>query len=175
MEYVWAAALVLLNLLWLLLVVLGLPGNWLMVAGAALLCWQPGPLAHVPLTFSRWLVISVAALAVIGEIVEFAAGLVGAKKAGGTRRGAWGALGGALVGGVVGTGLIPVPVVGSLIGACLGAALGAWSLELSGGRSHRASLMSGMGAGLGRLAGTLAKLGAGIVIWLIIAVAAFWP
>ena len=112
-------------------------------------------------------------LALAGEACEFGAGLAGAKQAGGTRRGALGALIGALAGGIVGTFFIPL--LGSLVGACVGAALGAWALELTGGRSQRASLKSGVGAGVGRLAGTLAKLGAGIVIWLMVAVAAFWP
>ena len=46
---------------------------------------------------------------------------------------------------------------------------------MAGGRTMTASLRSGAGAGAGKLAGTLSKLAVGVAIWLIIAVAAFWP
>jgi hypothetical protein len=39
----------------------------------------------------------------------------------------------------------------------------------------RASVKSGVGAGVGRLAATLMKLVGGAIIWLIVAVAVFWP
>jgi hypothetical protein len=174
MTHLWAILLIVLNTAWLALVVIGLPGNWLMAVSAVLLnWWGPGRAAGSPPMFSTGVLIAIAGLALAGEACEFGAGLAGAKQAGGTRRGALGALIGALAGGIVGTFFIPL--LGSLVGACVGAALGAWALELTGGRSQRASLKSGVGAGVGRLAGTLAKLGAGIVIWLIVAVAAFWP
>ncbi len=173
MEHVWAIALILLNTVWLALVVIGLPGNWLMVVSALLLSWwAPGRPAGSPAMFSLGVLIAIAALALAGEIAEFGAGLVGVRQGGGTRRGALGALVGAIAGGIIGTFFIPL--FGSLVGACVGAALGAWALELSGGRSHRASLKSGAAAGVGRLAGTIAKLGAGIAIWLTVGVAAFW-
>ena len=79
------------------------------------------------------------------------------------------------IGGVIGTFAIPVPLFGSLIGASLGAAAGAWILELSIGRSMDSAVKVGVGAGVGRLGGTIAKLGLGVAIWLILAVAAFWP
>lgn len=175
MVYVLAAALTLVNAGWLLLVVLGLPGNWLMVLGTLAVAWWQWeavvgqPMIGVPV------LVTIVVLALLGEISEFLAGVAGSKAAGGTRRGAVGALVGALIGGIVGTFIIPVPVLGSLAGTCLGAAVGAWGLELSGGRSLRAAACSGAGAGVGRFVGTLAKLVAGVAIWVVTAIAAFWP
>ncbi|MFH1747127.1 MAG: DUF456 family protein [Planctomycetota bacterium] len=70
---------------------------------------------------------------------------------------------------------IPILILGSLIGTCGGAAIGAWGFELYGGRELRASVKSGVGAGLGRLTGTLGKVVIGAIIWILVAVAAFWP
>ena len=177
MTYVLAVLLTLLNALWLFLVVLGLPGTWLMVAGTLLIAWWRWYAVAGQPMFGTPVLIAICALAVLGEVVEFYAGVVGARKAGGTRRGALGALLGALVGGVAGTILIPIPIpgLGSLLGACGGAAVGAWGLELHSGREMRASVKSGVGAGAGRFAGTVGKLIIGVVIWVIVAVAAFWP
>ncbi len=175
MVYAWAVIVVVLNAAWLGLIVLGLPGNWLMVGTALVAAWltsrHPGDVA----LFGLPVLIVVFALAVLGEILELVAGAAGAKRGGGTRRGALGALVGGLVGALVGTFVIPVPIVGSLIGACLGAFAGAWGFELTGGREMDAAVRSGLGAGVGRLAGTVLKLVVGILIWVILAVAAFWP
>jgi len=40
MLYIWGTLLVLLNAIWLALVMVGVPGNWLMVLSAALLSWR---------------------------------------------------------------------------------------------------------------------------------------
>lgn len=177
MVYVWATALTLLNVVWLLLVVVGLPGTWMMAASTFLLAWlhwdnsRPG----TDQMFSIYVLVAVAAMAVLAEVIEFAAGTVGAARAGASRRGALGAFLGGIVGGVAGTFLIPIPIVGSLIGAVGGAAAGAWTGELTGGREHVAALRSGVGAGLGRLGGTLGKFAVAVAMWLTITVAAFWP
>ncbi len=175
MPYLYATLLVILNALWLALVVAGLPGNWLIVLSTLLLAWwrwaaEPGrPMFGVPV------LVTICVLALAGEVAELLAGVVGAKVAGGSRRAALGAFVGALGGAVLGTLLIHVPVVGTLLGTCCGAGVGAWGLELTSGRPARASLKSGLGAGAGRLVGTLAKLAAGVAIWVVVTIAAFWP
>jgi uncharacterized protein YqgC (DUF456 family) len=169
MPYLWATILILANAGWLLLDVLGLPGNWLMVAGTLLVAWLERGM------FSVWTLLAVVILAAGGEVLELLSGVLGARKGGAGRRGSAGALVGGLAGAIVGTLAIPVPIFGSLIGACAGACLGAWALELSGGRNARASLRAGMGAGIGRAVGTLIKLTVGILLWFIIAVAALVP
>jgi len=176
---IWTIAilLVLLNAVWLVLVVLGLPGTWLMVITTALVAWWQWPAAGSgnPPMIGLGVLAAIVLLAVLAEILELVAGMLGTQATGGTRRGAIGALVGGLVGALAGTFLIPVPLLGSLIGACLGAGVGSWGLELSGGREHGAALKASVGAGVGRLFGTVAKLATGVLIWLIVAVAAFWP
>jgi uncharacterized protein len=169
--YLFLSGLLVLNALWLLLVVFGLPGTWLMVVGTILFAWWQRE-SHV---FSLPTLICIVALALLGELVEFLAAIAGAKKTGGTRRGSLGALLGAMIGAVVGTLLIPIPVMGTLIGSCIGAGVGAWGLELLGGKAMPSSVNVGVGAGLGRLLGTVLKLVIGVIIWLIIAFAAFYP
>lgn len=173
MSYLIAAGLTLLNAGWLALVVVGLPGTWLMVLGTLLVAWwwwdtgDGTPFIGVPV------LIAIGVVALAAEVFEFVAGAVGSRSVGGTRRGALGALLGAILGAVVGT--FFAPVLGSLLGTCAGAAIGAWAFELSGGRSGHAALKSGLGAGVGRFAGTVAKLIAGAAIWITVAIAAFWP
>jgi uncharacterized protein YqgC (DUF456 family) len=125
--------------------------------------------------FSIATLVAITGLATVAEITEFVTGVVGSRKAGGTRWGAVGAIVGGIVGAILATPFIPIPILGSLIGACGGACLGAWGLELAGGRKMRESARSCVGAGVGTLAGRIVKLVAGIAIWLIVAVAAFWP
>ena len=170
MEYVYITSLLLLNTFWLFLVVLGLPGTWLMVLSAAgLYWWQP----ELDL-FSEWTLVAVTGLAIIGEILELVSGVVGSKKAGGSKWGSVGAVVGALGGGIFGTVLIPIPIVGSILGLCLGAFAGAVAAELLlSGRDMGSSLESGKGAAVGRFFGVLAKLSVGVAIWVTIAVAAF--
>ena len=169
MNYFWAVILVLTNAIWLALDLLGLPGNWLMVAGTLLVAWL------VPEMFSVWTLVAIVILAAAGEVLELFSGALGARKGGAGRKGSVGALLGGLIGAIVGTFLIPIPVVGSLIGACAGACLGAWTIEMTGGRDFRASLRAGVGAGVGRAVGTVIKLAVGILLWLVIAIAAFVP
>jgi uncharacterized protein YqgC (DUF456 family) len=167
--YLWAAILVLANTVWLALDLLGLPGNWLMVGGTLLVAWlQPG-------MFGLWTLVTIVALAGAGEVLELFSGVWGAQKGGAGRRGSLGAILGGLLGAILGTFLLPVPVFGSLIGACVGACLGAWILELHGGRDSWTSLHAGIGAGVGRALGTVVKLSVGILLWLIITIAAFVP
>jgi uncharacterized protein YqgC (DUF456 family) len=175
--YLWATLLTLVNLIWLCLNLLALPGNWLMLATTMLLAWwqwDPAKPAGDQM-FSLPTLAAIVVLATVGEVVEFFAGLAGVKKAGGSGWGSAGALLGGIAGAVAGTLLIPMPVLGSLIGACAGACLGAWGMELLRGRKMRPSIRAGVGGGVGRLAGTVLKFSLGVLIWIIAAAAAFWP
>lgn len=171
MLYMWATILVVCNLAGLLLTLLQMPGNWLMVlltVGLAWWQWDAG-------MFSLWTLGAIVALALVGEIVEFFSSARGVRKAGGSRWGSVGSLVGAIAGAMVGTAVIPLPVLGTLVGTCVGAFTGAWTMEtLVAGQSKRA-VRIGVGAGLGALKGTASKFGIGIMIWIIVAVAAFVP
>ncbi len=119
-------------------------------------------------------------LAVLGEVVEFAAGAAGAAKSGGSRRGMLlsvvGAMAGSIGGAILGT-AIPVPVVGNLIGAICGGAAGAFGGAYLGeywkGKDERERLAVGTAAMVGRVLGTVGKLGMGAIMVVITAIDAF--
>jgi len=171
MLYLGLSILVLLNLLWLALVLFGLPGNWLMVLTTALFAWWTWD-QHV---FSGWTLMAVAVLAALGELIEFLGGLVGARRAGASWRASLAGIFGALAGALVGTVAFPVPLVGTVVGACLGVALAVWWVETSRGAHPDLSWQRAVRAGMGEFIGILSKFAVGVVIWLTIAVAAFWP
>ncbi len=155
--------------------VLGLPGTWLVIALAAgvdliELLWREDGDA----TFGVWAIAAAIGIALIAEVVEFAAGAAGAKAGGATRRGTIGALVGGLVGAILGTFLIPIPLVGTLAGAALGAGGGALVGELTReGVRVRDTIKPATGAAAGRIAGTILKVGFAAVIWLQLSIAAF--
>ncbi len=143
-----------------LLTLVGMPGNWLMVLAAA---GYAGWGAHSGATQLSWTTVAaLTALAVVGELTEFAAGIVGARRAGGSRRAAvfslLGSFAGALIGATLG---VPIPVLGSALGAVLGGAVGAFVgaafAEHSLGELPRQSFNVGQAAFWGRLLGTGAK------------------
>jgi uncharacterized protein YqgC (DUF456 family) len=170
MVYLALAMLIVLNAFWLMLVLLTLPGNWLMVVSTCLFAWwrwEDG--------FFGWpLLVTITILALIGELIEFFAGAGGARKAGSTWKGAAAAIFGAIFGGIAGTFMIPVPLFGTLLGACFGAGILTWVVERMAGKEHDHSVRSGIGAGKGVLIGTLSKFAIGCVIWLLILIAAIW-
>jgi hypothetical protein len=171
MMIVWTVLLLLVNLVWLATVLFALPGNWLMIVTTAVFAWWQ----RDSQVFGIHTLVAITVLAVIGEIVEFLGGFGGARRAGARWQGAAGAICGAVIGGIFGTFLIPIPILGTLLGACGGAGLGTFLLEAAGGRAMDHAFRSGVGAGAGVLLGTTAKFVIGVVIYAIIAVAAFWP
>jgi uncharacterized protein YqgC (DUF456 family) len=143
-----------------LLTLVAMPGNWLIVGTAAIYAWL-GPQAGVAQL--QWKTVgALVVLALIGEIVEFLAGVVGARRAGGSPRAALYSLIGSLVGAIGGATVgLPIPVVGSAIGAVVGGALGAFGgaayAEHSLGEQMNQSMKVGRAAFWGRLIGTGAK------------------
>ena len=140
----------------LVLVPLGLPGLWVMVAGVAGYGW---------LTDFRSVGVATIAvvlgLAFLGEIIEAWLGFRFARTFGGSRRSAWGAL----AGGIVGAGLgVPIPIVGSVIGAFLGSFAGAALFEYSLSRTPDTAVRAGWGAVVGRATAAAAKIALGVVI-----------
>ncbi len=171
MLYLELSILVLLNLLWLALVLFGLPGNWLMVLSTSLLAWWTWDQR----VFSGRTLIALAVLATLGELIEFLGGLVGARKAGASWKASLAGIFGALAGALGGTIAFPVPVVGTIVGACLGVASTVWLVETSRGERPELSYRRALGAGMGEFIGILSKFIVGIAIWLTVAIAAFWP
>src|ERR1041385_3719856 len=105
----------------LLLVPLGLPGTWLMVALA---------IGYNYLGTSNkigWLAIGAAFfLAVMAEVFEWTLSARYARKYGGSKRAGWGAFIGGWMGAFAG---VPIPIIGSMIGAFAGAFAGALIAE----------------------------------------------
>ena len=153
---------------------LSLPGNWMMVAAAAVYAYFMPADSRAAI---GWMTITaMLVLAGLGEVIELLAGAVGTAQAGGTRRGAVLALLGSVVGGLVGLLVgIPIPIVGSffaaILFAALGALVGAMLGEFWAGRKWGASWRVGTAAFGGRLFGTLGKMAAGAMI-LVLALAA---
>lgn len=172
---VWVIALLasLSTLLAVGMIVLALPGIWLMfvVAGACLL-WQ----SHIitPTTF-----ITIGIIGIVAELIEFFASAVGVKKLGGSKRGALGAIIGTIVGAILGgvfLSVIPVIgwVIGPILGGILGAGAGALMVERSIVRmSWRDSMRSGGGAAIGRTVSIFVKMGLAIVAGIVFLTAAF--
>jgi uncharacterized protein len=162
----------------LLAIPIGLPGTWILLALAALVELGDGVLVRgpeAPITFG-WRAIGVGVgLAAVGEAIEAAAGVLGAKWGGATRRGMVGAFAGGIVGAIVASPLIPIPLVGTLVGALLGTFAGAlyaeWTAERR--RSSQASVRAAGAAVLGRLAGTVGKLAIGVAVWVLLVWTAF--
>jgi len=140
----------------LILVPLGLPGLWVMVAGILGYGW---------LTDFRTVgVVTIAValgLAFLGEIIEFWIGFRLTARYGGSRRAGWGALAGGIVGALVG---VPVPIIGSVIGAFVGSFAGAALLEYLRAWSPDGAVRAGWGAVLGRVAGAAVKIALGVVL-----------
>jgi len=149
------ALLALAQLAGLLMVPLGLPGTWLQVIAI-------GAYAYATHWRLGWWIFALAvALAAVAEVVEFIMGGRFARKYGGSRRAAWGAILGGLAGAFMG---IPVPIIGSVIGAFIGAFVGAALLEMTAGAEARAALRVGWGAFVGRLAAVVMKSTVGVLI-----------
>jgi len=146
------------------LTAVGLPGAWILIAGAGL--WKSlDPAASI-----GWGAIGVAfALAALGEALEWGLSARYTTKYGGSRRAGWGAILGGLVGAVVG---VPIPIVGSIIGSFVGAFLGALLAEYSLDRGHSQAGRVAWGALVGRVLATAAKVGLGVVLAVILIVSA---
>lgn len=163
--WVYYLTLIVIMLSGLVLNLLTLPGIWLLTLGVMLYAWATG-FGH----YVGWgTLITLVIIGLIAELIEFIAGGAGAKKAGGTRWGAWGAVAGSLLGAILGGILIPIPLAGSIIGVIAGAFLGAGLVEMCISPDHCRAARIGMGAAKGRVMGMIAKTGFGLVMFLIAA------
>jgi hypothetical protein len=165
MAIVFALLLILLLLACWFLTLLGMPGNWLMVAATAAYAYLVP--ARSPAALGWKTLVALLMLAALGEIVELLTGAVGAGRAGGSKRGAAMALVGSVLGAIFGMFLgLPVPLVGSVLAAVLFAALGAMVGAVLG------ETWSGRSLGTSwRIAGTVGKMILGTVMVVIVVAA----
>jgi uncharacterized protein YqgC (DUF456 family) len=174
--YLVATLLCLLGGLCVLLVVVQLPGTWILLGAALLVELGDGLYAPDGTESIGWRTLGMAlALGLLGELVEFVAGAVGVKQGGGTRRGVWGSILGGIAGFFV---LAPflafVPLFGPFVGVLLGTFAGAFVGEYTGVRAAGAgALKPAVWATLGRIAGTVGKVAIATAIWLVLAFSAF--
>ncbi|MEO7916780.1 MAG: DUF456 domain-containing protein [Dokdonella sp.] len=119
-----------------------LPGVTLVYAGMVLAAWV-GHFQHVG--WATLLILGM--LTALALIVDFVAGILGAKRLGASKRSLWGAA----VGTILGMFFFPI---GLFVGPFAGALIG----ELSAGGTLRKSTSIGFGAVLGFVFGTLAKI-----------------
>ncbi len=147
------AALLLVNLL----IFVGLPGSWIALAGILIY----GAATRFASVGWRMLLL-MAAIAVVGEIVEALLGVVYVARKGATRWGVFGAFAGGIAGAIVGTAILPV--VGSFVFAFAGAFGGAVLLEYAKYRSLDRALQTGFFAFIGKLLASLVKFALGLVI-----------
>lgn len=157
MEIVILAVILLLSLL---IIPIGLPGTWVMLAAGV------GYSLLVPNSIGMFVLVCVTAVAIIAEVFEFTLSGKYAKKYGGSRRAGWGAIIGGTIGAFVG---VPVPLIGPLIGAFAGSFIGALAMELSRGTTMEGSTRVAWGALVGRAVAAALKVAAGCVIavWLL--------
>lgn len=129
-------------------IVPALPGIPLLFVGLFMVAWIQD------FTVVGWTTVAIlAALTLIGWLVDLLAGAIGARYLGASRRSFWGATIGAVVGLFFG---LPGIILGPFIGAVLG--------ELSGGRDVLHSSRAGVGAWLGMIVATAAKLAIAFVM-----------
>lgn len=148
--------------------ILGMPGIWLMIGAVGVYAWVTGLNNYVGTTSLIVLVV----LGILAEVVEFIAGSAGAKKAGGSKRAAMGAIIGAIIGGIF-LSIIPIPIVSTIVGACLGAFIGAAVVEFMIFKDADRSMRVGIGAAHGRFLGIVGKLIFSLIIFLVAAIVAF--
>ena len=167
MYYLWVLLLALGNSSAWIANVVSLPGNWLVVMFTAIYAYV---LPEGDGQGIGWITVGfLFALAVIGEVIEFAAGAAVAGQRGGSRRGmalaVVGTVAGSLLGAIVS---FPVPIVGPVVGALIGGALGAYGGAVAGemwkGKTFDEGAYVGEGAAIGKWLGTAGKLCVGALM-----------
>lgn len=156
--------------------IVGLPGNWVVVIMGAGAWWLAEP--GTRLAVGSGALAAMLVFALVGEILEFAAGAFGARRLGGSPRSAVlavvGSILGAIIGLLIGSG---VPVIGNVIASLAGSAFGACAGSILGerslGKSWEHSVQVGGAALWGRLLGTLGKTFCGTMV-VAIFLAAIW-
>lgn len=130
-----------------------------------LLPWLPG----IPLIFvgyvvwgfaSGWrdygvnIIVILGVVTVVVLLLDYVAGVIGAKKYGASRWGTWGAI----IGGIIG--LIFFNILGLILGPLAGAVAG----ELFSGRTQRDAWRAGWGAFVGIMAGGLIRITVAVIM-----------
>ncbi len=130
-----------------------LPGTWLIVASAAGYAWSE-EWARTSLTLLGILF----GIALLGEGIEILASVVAARRAGGSRKAAWGGMLGGILGMIFLSFMIPIPIVGTMIGVLVGCFSGAALVEVYVRRDMSHGTKVGFFAAMGFVFGSVAKV-----------------
>jgi uncharacterized protein len=122
-----------------------IPGPILLLVGLAMAAWAENFIFVGPI-----IIIVLTVLALLAHALDFLAGAMGVKRFGASRNAAIGAAIGAVVG-------IFFGFIGMLLGPFIGALIG----ELAVSKNFQAAGLAGMGAWLGMIVGTAAKMAIG--------------
>ncbi|MBU1229743.1 MAG: DUF456 domain-containing protein [Proteobacteria bacterium] len=157
MDLLWGLCLGLILFCFLWLNLLSLPGNWLMLGVLCLAAWL-GPEGRITWAFVGLM----GAAAVLGEVLELAAQLIGGKRGGASGVGNFGGIVGSIAGAIL---LAPFALgLGSLVGALFGAWVGCFTVELMRQETRQRAAEAAWGAFWGRSFGLAAKSAVGATI-----------
>ena len=131
-------------------VVLGLPGTWLILGASTIYAWLTD---FAVITMQ--LVLGLLILAAAAEMIEFSAGMWGARRYGGSKKAMLGTMLGGLLGAII---LAPLLLgLGAVLGAFLGAFGGAFSVTYLEQRRMDEAVRVGWGAFVGRVCAMVFK------------------
>lgn len=144
---------------------LSLSGTWVVFVATLLVAWKRWPDFPGIGTLIMFLLICI-----LTEIVEAFAGAWGVQKRGGSKAAGWAALGGGLIGMLIGTIVIPLPVIGSLTGMMAGSFGCAFLVEHAKMKKADHAAHVATGAVLARLGVIFLKVGMTLLMSLILAI-----
>ena len=144
---------------------LSLSGTWVVFGASLLVAWSRWPDFPGIGTLMVFLLICISV-----EIVEAFAGAWGVQKRGGSKAAGWAALGGGLLGMLLGTVVIPIPIAGSLAGMMIGSFGCAFLVEHSKIKQADHAAHVATGAVLARLGVIFLKVGMTLLMSMILAI-----
>ena len=142
----------------------GIPGQFIIVVAALVVMLIAGTEV-----MSIGMVALLLGLGILAEVIEGAAGFMGASKAKGSIWSSFGALAGGIVGAVVGS--LILPIIGSLIGALVGTFVGAYAVEYYRTRTMTNATNVAKGALIGRIVGSIVKVFFAVTMIIIVTLA----
>jgi uncharacterized protein YqgC (DUF456 family) len=137
---------------------IGLPGNWIILAEALIYAL----ITHFDKGIGWYDLLALALMAGAGELAEFLLTAYGAQKYGASKKAVAGALAGGLAGAIIINSFLPL--IGAVIGAFLGVYCGAFLVTYAVEKDLAQSLRSGLGAFMGRLGAVLVKGAMGVAM-----------
>lgn len=157
------------------IVLVSFPGLWLLTLAALLVntigAWTGLWTMSHPMV-SWWTFAAVLGCTLVSDIVDWTAGVMGAKRMGGTRRAMIAAFIGGIAGAIIGTPIFPI--VGTILGGALGAGLAATIVHRSGpDQTWKQSAKVGAGASAGWFAAIAVKFVLSIICATLLIIAAW--